>query len=393
MTVHAVIRQAQEFMNAGEFSGWLLYDYRGLNPIFWDTVGSVPHVTRPCWLWIPVHGEPQFLVSFVDQGRFSHLGIETTLFVNRQDMADKLRQMLGGRGRVAMEYSPDGALPRVSKVDAGTLELVRGLGAEVVSSADMLQYATQRWDGAQLQSHVFAAEKLTQIVHEAFQLIGESLSSGPTEHDVAQFIRDRFRAEGLVVTDGPTVAANEHASDPHFDPTPENAVAIKQGDWVLIDLWTRLPDDDAMYGDITWTAYVGERVPARNQEVFDAVLGARDAALDELDAAFRESRPLQGWQVDKVARDHIDSAGYGGYFNHRLGHSLGREVHSNAVNLDGWETHDTRPIIPGIAITIEPGIYLPEFGVRSEIDVFVSEDGPVVTTQMQRDVVRIASCA
>ena len=396
MTVETVIRQAQEFMSAGEIAGWLLYDYRGLNPIFWDTVGNIPHVTRPCWLWIPARGDPQLLVSFVDQGRFTHLGIETALFVNRQDMADKLREMLGGPGgvapgRVAMEYSPDGALPRVSRVDAGTMEMVRGLGADVVSSADLLQYATQRWDRAQLDTHMFAAEKLGQIVQEAFRFIGDSLSSGPTEHDVAQFIRARFQEEGLLVTDGPTVAVNEHTSDPHFDPTPENAVAIKRGDWVLIDLWTRLPDDNAMYGDITWTAYVGETVPPKIREVFDVVIGARDAALDELVTAFREGRVLQGWQLDRVARDYIDNAGYGGYFNHRLGHSLGREVHSNAVNLDGWETHDTRPVIPGIAITLEPGIYLPDFGVRSEIDVFVSEDGPVVTTQVQRDVVRIAA--
>jgi Xaa-Pro aminopeptidase len=268
--------------------------------------------------------------------------------------------------------------------------MVRGLGAEVVSSANLLQYATQRWDEAQLDTHLFAAEKLGQIVHQAFSFIGESLSSGTTEHDVAQFIRDRFVEEGLLVTDGPTVAVNQHASDPHFDPTPENASVIKRGDWVLIDLWTRLPGDDAMYGDITWTAYVGETVPTSNRQVFDAVIGARDAALRELVVAFQEGRVLQGWQLDKVARDYIDSAGYGGYFNHRLGHSLGREVHSNAVNLDGWETHDTRSVIPGVAITMEPGIYLPEFGVRSEIDVFVSEDGPVVTTQMQRDIVRIA---
>ena len=401
MTVESVIRQAQEFMGTGDITGWLLYDYRGLNPIFWDTVGNISHVTRPCWLWIPVEGEPQLLVSFVDQGRFTHLGIGTTLFVNRRDMGDKLREMLGGQGgaasgrvtpgRVAMEYSPDGALPRVSWVDAGTLEMVRGLGANVVSSADLLQYATQRWDQAQLDTHLYAAEKLGQIVQEAFSFIGDSLSSEPTEHDVAQFIRDRFLEEGLLVTDGPTVAVNEHSSDPHFDPTPENSLAIKRGDWVLIDLWTRLPDDDAMYGDITWTAYVGETVPLKNQQVFDAVIGARDAALDELVAASREGRDLQGWQLDKVARDYIDNAGYGGYFNHRLGHSLGREVHSNAVNLDGWETHDTRSVIPGIAVTMEPGIYLPEFGVRSEIDVFVSEDGPLVTTKMQRDIMKIAA--
>ena len=272
-----------------------------------------------------------------------------------------------------MEYTPDGALPRVSKVDAGTLEMVRGLGVEVESSADLLQYATQRWDESQLKSHVFAAEKLTQIVKEAFGYIGDSVRSGVTEHDVAEFIRNRFLEEGMIVTDGPAVAVNEHASDPHFDPTPETSVEIERGDWVLIDLWTRLPDDDAMFGDITWTAYVGDRVPAKHQEVFDVVIGARDAALAEIERAFGEGRPLQGWELDKVARDYIDAAGYGEYFNHRLGHSLGREVHSNAVNLDSWETFDTRRLIPGIAVTIEPGIYVPEFGVRSEIDVFISE--------------------
>ena len=386
MSMMEVVEQAQEYMQAQGVDGWLLYDYRGMNPILEDTIGRVGHVTRPVWVWIPERGSPHILASFVDQGRFGHLGLDTTLFVNRADMIDKLKKLLAASDRVAMEYTPDGALPRVSKVDAGTLEMVRGLGVEVESSADLLQYATQRWNEAQLESHVFAAEKLTQIVKEAFRYIGDSLGSGVTEHDVAEFIRKRFLEEGLIVTDGPAVAVNEHASDPHFDPTPETSVLIKQGDWVLIDLWTRQPHEDSMFGDITWTAYVGNRVPAKHQEVFDVVIGARDAALAEIERAFDESRPLQGWELDKVARDYIDAAGYGEYFNHRLGHSLGREVHSNAVNLDSWETFDTRRLIPGIAVTIEPGIYVPEFGVRSEVDVFISEDGPRVTTEMQREV-------
>ncbi|MCH8310019.1 MAG: aminopeptidase P family protein [Chloroflexi bacterium] len=389
MSIEPVIEQAQEYMKDQDLAGWLLYDYRGLNPIFWDTVGPISNVTRPCWLWIPADGDPQLLVSFVDQGRFSHLGIETTLFVNRKTMTNHLQKMLEGQSQIAMEYSPNGALPRVSKVDAGTLELVRSMGVDVVTSADVIQYATQRWNEEQLNSHLFAAEKLSQIVQEAFRHIGDSLASGIKEHQVAEFINNRFREEGLIVSDGPAVAVNEHASDPHFDPTPENSVTIKPGDGVLIDLWTRLPGDDAMFGDITWTAYVGDNVPAKHQEVFDAVIGSRDAALSTLETAFREGRVLEGWELDRVARDYIIEAGYGEYFNHRLGHSLGREVHSNAVNLDSWETHDTRQVIPGIAITLEPGIYLPEFGVRSEIDVFISEDGPQVTTQVQRDVVRI----
>ena len=391
MTMEPVARQAREYMAREGVDGWLVYDYRGMNPIFGDTVGNanLSHVTRPVWLWIPKSGAARMLVSFVDQSRFTHLGLDTTLFVNRRDMVAKLRGILDGASRVAMEYTPEGALPRVSKVDGGTLEMVRSLGVEVVSSADILQYATQRWDAEQLASHQFAADALTRIVKEAFSLIGERVDAGITEFDVAEFIRQRFLDGGMIVTDGPAVAVNEHASDPHFEPTPEASVQIRRGDWVLIDLWTRLPDDHAMFGDITWTAYVGDEVPAKHQEVFDIVVGARDAAFAAMRAAFDEGRPQQGWELDKVARDFIEAAGYGEFFNHRLGHSLGREVHSNAVNLDSWETYDTRQLIPGIAVTIEPGIYIPEFGVRSEIDVFVDEDGPRVTTERQREVVMV----
>ncbi|MDP7103772.1 MAG: M24 family metallopeptidase [SAR202 cluster bacterium] len=389
MAIDTVIQQAQNFMAAEGISGWLLYEYRGLNPIFWDTLGPVSNVTRPCWLWMPAEGEPQLIVSFVDHGRFAHIEVETITFVNRQQMTARLREALMDAVKVAMEYSPNAALPRVSRIDAGTKEFVTGLGVEIVSSADLLQYASQRWDEDQLKSHEIAAQKLSQIVNEAFDHIGASLASGITEYAVAEFIRGRFREEGLVVTDGPAVAVNEHASDPHFDPTDPNAPAIKEGDWVLIDLWARLPGDDSMFGDITWTAYVGDKVPAKHREVFDAVIDARDAALDELEKAHRDGRVLEGWELDKVAREHITRSGYAEFFNHRLGHSLGREVHSNAVNLDGWETHDTRKVITGIGLTIEPGIYLPEFGVRSEIDVFMSKDGPVVTTEVQREIVLI----
>lgn len=389
MVIDTVIQQAQDFMAAEGISGWLLYEYRGLNPIFWDTLGPVSNVTRPCWLWMPAEGEPQLIVSFVDHGRFAHIEVETITFVNRQQMTARLREALMDAVKVAMEYSPNAALPRVSRIDAGTKEFVTGLGVEIVSSADLLQYASQRWDEDQLKSHEIAAQKLSQIVNEAFDHIGASLASGITEYAVAEFIRGRFREEGLVVTDGPAVAVNKHASDPHFDPTDPNAPAIKEGDWVLIDLWARLPGDDSMFGDITWTAYVGDKVPAKHREVFDAVIDARDAALDELEKAHRDGRVLEGWELDKVAREHITRSGYAEFFNHRLGHSLGREVHSNAVNLDGWETHDTRKVITGIGLTIEPGIYLPEFGVRSEIDVFMSKDGPVVTTEVQREIVLI----
>ena len=384
-----VVKSAQEFMVSRGTSGWLLYDYRSMNPIFWETVGPVANVTRPCWLWVPARGEPTLLVSYVDRGRFAHLDVATTVFAGREEMTRRLAEKLAGAGRIAMEYSPLGEIPRVSRVDSGTLELVRGLGVEVVSSGDTLQYATQRWSDAQLRSHVSAAGKLTAIVHDAFRHIRARLASGLTEHDVAELIRRGYASQGLEAADGPVVAANAHSSDPHFDPTPDSSTTIREGDWVLIDLWARLATEDSVYADITWVGHVGEAVPARPRRVFDAVAGARDAALSEIQVAHKEGRELQGWELDRVAREHVANAGFGEHFNHRLGHSLGREVHGNAVNLDDLETHDTRRLIPGIAVTIEPGIYLPEFGVRSEIDVYMSEEGPRVTTEVQRDVVRI----
>ena len=390
MTSETKLRNAQELLTSEQIDGWLLYDYRGMNPIFTETLGAIAHVTRPCWLWVPVSGTPKLLVSYVDQGRFKHLGIETLLWVSRSQMRDRLCELLRGSRVVAMEYSPDGALPRVSWVDAGTVEMVKGLGVKVVSSADTVQYATQRWSAADLVSHREAAGRLDTIVQDAFQYIGDRLATPPMEHDVAEFIRSRFREEGMEAPDGPIVAVNEHGADPHFDPTPANSHVIRPGDWVLIDLWARMEGEENMYADITWTAYVGDAVPSKHREVFDIVVGARDAAVAAIAGHFERRRMPQGWQIDKVARDYIQDAGYGEYFSHRLGHSIGREVHGNAVNLDSWETHDTRRLLPGIATSVEPGIYLPgRFGVRSEIDVYISEDGPVVTTAVQREPVMI----
>ena len=256
----------------------------------------------------------------------------------------------------------------------------------MVSSADLLQYATQRWTPEQLDTHLESAEILTQTVKSAFDYIGDNIHSHPTEHEIAEYIRTIFSEKGLGSPDGPVVAANAHAADPHFEPTPENSAAISPGDWILIDLWGKLNGDpNSMCGDITWTAYVGTDVPKKHKEVFNIVIGARDSAINLMKDAHSKGKYLEGRELDKVARKFIGDQGYGDYFSHRLGHSLGREVHSNAVNLDGWETDDTRTFMPGLAVTVEPGIYLPgEFGVRSEIDVFYFEDGPKVTTEIQR---------
>jgi len=385
-SILGVIAQAQEYMQENKIDGWLLYDYRGMNPIFSDTVGYIPNITRPCWLWIPASSDPKLIVSFVDQNRFEHLGIKAEYWVSRDQMINSLKSHLPQQGKVAMEYSPMGVLPRVTKIDGGTLELIKSLGVEVVTSANLIQYATQRWSKKELNSHLKASEILTSTVKEAFNFIGENIGSNITEFEVAEFIRDRFTKRNLKTPDGPVVAINAHAADPHFEPTESNSVSMQKGDWLLIDLWGRIEDEPSVCADITWTAYIGDKVPSKHREVFNTVIGSRDAAVSLLEKAHTEGRLLQGWEVDAEARNYINNAGYGKYFSHRLGHSLGKEAHGNAVNLDGWETHDTRTVSPKIGFTIEPGIYIPgEFGVRSEIDLFYYESGPMVTTEKQTE--------
>ena len=385
-----VFKTAQEFMRRDDLPGWLVYDYRGSNPVFHQLVTPSGHVTRPAMLFVPAASPPRLLAHHVDAGKFADCGLETDVYSGRQSLIEGLRQMLPGGSRVAMEYSPQGALPRVSKVDAGTVELIGSLGVTVESSADLMQYATQRWSHEQFEDHLRTAATLGDVVNQAFAYAGSQLGDGVTEFQVAEFIRSRFREEGLESPDGPIVAANAHSSDPHYEPGAEGSSVIRPGDWMLIDLWARPGDRDSVYADITWVAYVGDAVPEQHQRIFDIVTGARDAAVKYLEDYFNRGLSAQGWQVDDAARSYIDRQGYGGYFTHRLGHSIGREVHGDAVNLDGFETLDTRRIIPGIGFSIEPGIYLPEFGVRSEIDAYMSETGPIVTSPVQRKVVLIS---
>ena len=389
MQQQEIYRAAQEYLSQEGIPGWLVYDYRQANPVFRQVVSPSGHVTRPCYFYLPAQGEPALLVHHVDAGKFAEAGVDLTVYRSRDSMLHALRELLAGADRVAMEYSPENALPRVSRVDAGTVELVRSMGPEVVSSADLMQYATHQWTPEQLADHRESAGKLGQIVNQAFAYAGEHLAEGVTEFQVAEFIRRRFAEESMESPDGPIVAVNANASDPHYEPSAERTSAIKEGDWLLIDLWAKGTAPGSVYADITWVAYVGDSVPPRQQEIFDIVTGARDAALRYLEDAHKQGTPVQGWQADQVAREFIGSRGYGEYFTHRLGHSIGFEVHSEAVNLDSFETHDTRRIIPGVCFSIEPGIYLPEFGVRSEIDVFMSADGPFATSPVQHEVVLI----
>ncbi len=387
---------ARKYLADSGLEGWLTRDYRYTNPIFFAALGYRPdHLTRPVWFWISADDSPRLLTHDVDANRFKRDGFDVTVYTSREKMVSELAAMLPKHGRVAMDYSPMFELPRVARVDAGSVELVRSFGLEVVSSGDVSQYATERWNDAQLASHRYAMSELVSSMHEAFNFVGENVRWKISEHDVAEFIRGRFDRAGLVTDEGPVVAFNENSSDPHYDPQPEGSAIIRRDGWLLIDAWAKpnsiapfVQDDETndvepVYADITWVAKIGSPPSSEHLEVFDSVRRARDSAYVFMRDRHLRNEPTQGWQVDRVARESIRNDGYGKWFVHRLGHSIGPEVHSNAVNLDDWETHDTRQIITGICTSIEPGIYLPTFGVRSETDVFVSETDVEITGEIQ----------
>lgn len=380
---------AQDGLRASDLDGWLIYDFQGKNPIFWQLLGVPRHTTRRCYLFVPREGEPRLLVHRIDTTALAPFDLPTDTYLTWQELRESLPRLLGASRRLAMDYAPGCVLPVVSRADAGTVELVRSFGIEVVSSADLIQAAVARWSSGDLADHLSAAGKLHEALEAAFAHVAAKLDVGVTEHETAQFLLDEFRRRGMTTEDPPIVAINEHAGDPHYEPSSERSTPIRRGDWVLIDLWAREDRPGTVYADSTWVAFVGERPPSRHQSVFETVIRARDAAIDRIRQGLARREAVQGWQVDRAARDVIDSAGYGAHFTHRTGHSLGQQVHGPGVNLDDFETHDTRTLIPGVAVTVEPGIYLPEFGVRSEVDVHIGDEGPRVTTAIQREITLI----
>jgi Xaa-Pro aminopeptidase len=284
-----------------------------------------------------------------------------------------------------MDYAPGCVLPVVSRADAGTVELVRSLGVEVVSSADLIQAAVARWSEGDLADHRAAAAGLMASLEALWEQVRRADDGALTEYAGQQFLLERFAERGLTTEDPPIVAVNGHAGDPHYEPSATDDTPLRRGDWLLVDLWARVDRPGTVYADSTWVACLGEP-SARQREVFEAVVRARDAALERIRAGFGRGEPVQGWQVDRAAREVVVAAGYGDSFTHRTGHSLGQQVHGPGVNLDDFETHDTRTLIEGVAVTVEPGIYLPDFGVRSEINVVIGRDGPLVTLPEQREI-------
>ena len=392
------IPAVQRALTQEGLDGWLLYDFHGQNPTALEALGLRGHMLTRRWYWlVPAQGEPHLLVHGIEAGSFpARVPGTRKSYGSWQSLEAGLREMLAAlppRPRLAMEYYPRGAIPSLSRVDAGTLEVVRGLGAEVVSSGSLVQRFLCRWTPAQLESHVRALRAIDEAKDRAFELVGEQLRRGeePTETSVQRFLLERFQAAGLETDHPPIVALNGHAADPHFVPSEERRTPVRRGDLLLIDLWARGRGPEDVYADITWVAFCGEQPPARMEEVFGLAAGARDAGLEALRAAHAAGRVLQGWEVDRVVRDHVSARGLGERFIHRTGHSIGRAVHGDGANLDDLETHDTRPLVEGLAFSIEPGIYLPEegMGVRTEIDVVLTARGPEVFSKVQRELVRI----
>lgn len=375
--------------------GWLFYDFRHLDPIAYRVLLLDPsiHVTRRWYYWIPAVGTPVKLQHRIEPHVLDGLPGEARLYVSWREQQAALRTLLQSATRIAMQYSPMNAIPYLSRVDAGTLELLRSWGLEVVTSADLVQQFEAVWDDAQLISHQVAASGLRAIVDETFTFIGTSLAAGHqlTEYGVQQYILSRMQARGLVTSSPPIAAVNAHSADPHYGPSAEGSAPIRRGDLVLIDLWAKQPEPRAVYADITWTGFVGAVVPARQQAVFQIVRQARDAAVAFVHQRVRDGAFPYGWEVDDVCRQVVQQAGYGEYFVHRTGHSIGEEVHGNGANIDNLETQDARRLLPGTCFSIEPGIYLPEdFGIRSELDVYVSADDAVVYGQpVQTELVAI----
>jgi len=358
--------------------GWLFYDFRVSDPLAYRVLKLDPtrHVTRRWYYWIPARGEAVKLMHTIEPHVLDGLPGETLLYAGWEEQQTNLKRILQGTTRVAMQYSPMNAVPYISRVDAGTVELIRGFGIEIVTSADLVQRFEAVWDDRQLASHKHAAKKLRRIVDEAFAHVRRSIATRKTitEYDLQQFIMKRFRAHELVTSSPPIAAVNTHSADPHYGPAPKGSARIKKGDLVLIDLWAKKPMAGSVYADITWTGFVGTDIPARQQEVFAIVRNARDAALNFVRAQVSSGHFPCGWEVDAVCRNVIRDAGYADRFVHRTGHSIGEEVHGNGANIDSLETKDSRRLMPRTCFSIEPGIYLPgEFGIRSELDVYVSD--------------------
>jgi Xaa-Pro aminopeptidase len=387
------LAEIQAALREEGLDGWLFFDHHRRDPLAYRVLELEPGsmVTRRWFYFVPAEGEPRGLAHRIEAGTLAALPGATRLYAGWKELVEGLGALLGGARRVAMQYSPQCAVPYVAMVDAGTVELVRGLGVEVATSANLIQRFESRWSARQLENHLEAGRRVDRIRGEAFARLSAKLAAGErvTEWETQQFILGRFREEGLATDHGPDVAVNANASNPHYNPTREGCAEVRAGDLVLIDMWAKLEGPEGVYYDITWVGYCGERAPEAVERVFEVVRRARDAAVRLVAESVAAGRTLRGYQVDDAAREVVGAAGYGEYFFHRTGHSIGAEVHGTGANMDNLETHDERLVIPWTCFSVEPGVYLPEFGIRSEVNVFVGEKEARVTGEAQERLVRV----
>jgi len=377
--------------------GWLFYDHHHRDPIAARILGLDPkaHITRRWYYYIPAVGEPAKLVHRVEQGRLDTLPGAKHAYSSWQELAAGLEAILSGAHRIAMQYSPNNAIMYVSMVDAGTVEFLRGLGKEIVSSADLVSQFEAVLTEEQIATHAAAQQAIDAILAEGWRAMGRRLrppaggSGALTEFDHVQWLSEAMRREGLVWENGPNVSANANSSDSHYEPTAECSAPIREGDFILIDIWAKTAQPGSIYYDITWTGVVGREPSDRELHVFTTVVNARDAAIAAVENAFAAGRPIRGFEADDAARNVIRDAGFGQYFTHRTGHNIAWELHGSGAHLDNLETHDERLLLPNTCFSVEPGIYLPEFGVRSEIDMLTAPGRAWVTGAIQRELVRI----
>ena len=390
--------QIQTALRDAAFDGWLFYDHHHRDPIAERILGLDPkaHITRRWYYFIPAQGAPQKLVHRIEQGRLDALPGAKTLYSSWQELHSGLATILVGARRIAMQYSHNNDIMYVSMVDAGTVEFLRSIGKEIVSSADLVSQFEAVLTADQIASHAVAQRAIDAILEEGWREIGRRLrsSSGAapdafTEFDMVTWLGEAMRREGLVWENGPNVSVNANSSDSHYEPTAARSSPIREGDFVLIDIWGRVDKPDTIFYDITWTGVVGREPTEIEQKIFATVRNARDAAIAAVEYAFAQNKLICGFQADDAARAVIRAAGYGQYFTHRTGHNIAHELHGSGAHLDNLETHDARRILPNTCFSVEPGIYLPEFGMRSEVNMLTAPGKAWVTGRIQQELVRI----
>ena len=384
------IQAIQVELKASKIDGWLFYDHHHRDPIASHVLGLGENgmATRRWFYYIPARGEPRKLVHRIEQGVLDALGGKKFLYAGWEELHKTLPKLLAGSKKIAMQYSPENNIPYIGLVDAGTIELIRKFKKTVVSSADLVQKFEASWSPEQLASHLEAGRIIDRVRQGAFEQAAACVSDGKpiTEFELQQWMLERFRANGLVTAEPPIAAVQPNNGNPHYEPKAGASQLIRAGDLLLLDIWAKSDRPGSVYYDITWMGYLGERVPHSYAKIFRIVRQARDRAIDFVKESIANGKTIHGWQVDRVARETIRKAGYGKYFVHRTGHSIGQEVHGNGANMDGLETKDDRKVVPHTCFSIEPGIYLPEFGIRSEVNVYVDEHEARVTGAIQEEI-------